>query len=395
MREVVIAGAARTAIGSYGGSLSSLSAVELGRIAAEEAIKRSGISKELIDEVIIGNVLSAGLGQNIARQIAIKAGIPECASAMTINQVCGSGLRTISLAAQVILSGDSDIILVGGTESMSNAPYLLPKARWGYKMGNDSIIDSMVNDGLWDVFNNYHMGITAENVAEKWNISRLEQDSYAFSSQRKAEAAMKQGRFKDEIVPVTIPQRRGEPIVIDTDEYPKPNSTLEGLSKLKPAFKMDGTVTAGNSSGINDGAAMMIIMSKEAADKHNIKPLAKIVSYGYAGVEPEIMGYGPVPASRKALNKAGITVKELDLVEANEAFASQALAVIRELELDMDKTNVNGGAIALGHPIGASGTRIAVTLLYEMLKRKSKLGLATLCIGGGQGSALILEGYNN
>jgi len=392
MREVVIASAARTAIGSFGGSLKDIPAAELGRIAAEEAIKRAGIDKALINEVIVGNVLSAGLGQCVARQVALKAGLPETVPAFSINKVCGSGLRAISLAAQLVMLGDADVVLAGGTENMSAAPFLLNKARWGYRMGNDTLVDEMIIDGLWDIYNNYHMGMTAENIAEQWGITREEQDKFALQSQNRAEKAIKEGRFKDEIVPVVIPQKKGDPIVFDTDEFPRFGTTLEALSKLKPAFKKDGTVTAGNASGINDSAAMVVVMSKEKADELGIKPLAKVLSYGSAGLDPKIMGYGPVPASKTALERAGLTVKDLDLVEANEAFAAQALAVMKGLELDPEKTNVNGGAIALGHPIGASGARILVTLLYEMQKRKAKYGLATLCIGGGMGTALVVEG---
>lgn len=393
MKEVVIVGAARTAIGSFGGALAGMSSVELGRIAAEEAIKRAGIDKGIIEEAIIGNVLSAGAGQNVARQVALNAGLSQESRAMTVNMVCGSGLRAVSLAAQMILLGDADVLLAGGTESMSNAPYLLTKARWGCKMGNETMVDSMIKDGLWDVFNDYHMGITAENIAEKWGISREEQDRFALNSQNKAEKAIKAGVFKEEIAPVYIPQRKGDPICVETDEYPRFGATLDGLAKLKPAFKKDGTVTAGNSSGINDGAAMMLLMSKGKADELGIKPLARIISYGSAGLEPGIMGYGPVPAVKKALDRVGLTVKDMDLIEANEAFAAQSIAVARDLELDSEKVNVNGGAIALGHPIGASGTRIAVTLLYELLRRKAKYGLATLCIGGGLGTALVIERY--
>ncbi|AKL93946.1 acetyl-CoA acetyltransferase ThlA [Clostridium aceticum] len=391
MREIVIVGAARTPIGNFGGSLAKMSAVELGVIAAKEATKRAGITGEMIDEVIVGNVLSAGLGQNIARQIAIKSGLPETTSAMTINKVCGSGLRAVSLAAQIIQSGDAEIVLAGGTESMSNAPYLLDQARWGNKMGHSNVIDSIIQDGLWDAYNNYHMGITAENIAEKWQISREEQDEFAAKSQSKAEMAVKDGNFKEEIVPVVLPQKKGDPIVFDTDEYPKFGTTVESLKKLKPAFKKDGTVTAGNASGINDGAAMLVVMSKEKAEELGLKPLAKIKAYASDGLDPSIMGYGPVPATKKALKKAGMTVDDLDLIEANEAFAAQSLAVAKDLGLDPSKINVNGGAIALGHPIGASGARILVTLLYEMNKREAKTGLATLCIGGGMGTALIVE----
>lgn len=391
MREVVIVGAARTPIGSYGGSLASLSAIDLGVIAAKEAIKRAGIKPEDIDEVILGNVLSAGIGQNPARQVALGAGLPDTTPATTINKVCGSGLRSVSMAAQFIMLGDADIILAGGTESMSNAPYLLPSARWGQRMGDGKIVDYMVHDGLTDIFNNYHMGITAENIAEQWSLTREEQDNFALESQLRAEKAQKEGKFKDEIVPVEVPQRKGDPIVISEDEYPKHGTTIEKLTKLRPAFKKDGTVTAGNASGINDGAAILVVMSKEKADQLGLKPLATIKSYASAGVDPKIMGYGPVPATRKALERAKLTVEDLDLIEANEAFASQSLSVVKDLGLNPEKVNVNGGAIALGHPIGASGARILVTLIHEMIKRDSKTGLATLCIGGGQGTALIVS----
>lgn len=391
MREVVIVGAARTPIGSFGGSLASLSAIDLGVIAAKEAIKRAGIKPEIIDEVIIGNVLSAGLGQNPARQVALGAGLPDTTPATTINKVCGSGLRSISMAAQFIMLGDADVVLAGGTESMSNAPYLMPGARWGQRMGDGKVVDYMVHDGLTDIFNNYHMGITAENIAEQWNLTREDQDKFALESQIRAERAQKEGKFKDEIVPVEVPQRKGDPIVVADDEYPKHGSTIEKLAKLKPAFKKDGTVTAGNASGINDGAAMLIVMSKEKADELGLKPLVKIKSYASAGVDPKIMGYGPVPATRKALERAGITADDLDLVEANEAFAAQSLSVVKDLGLNAEKVNVNGGAIALGHPIGASGARIFISLIYEMNKRDAKTGLATLCIGGGQGTAVIVE----
>jgi acetyl-CoA C-acetyltransferase len=391
MREVVIVGAARTAIGSFGGTLSKLSAVELGTIAAKEAIKRAGIKAAIVEEVIIGNVLSAGLGQNVARQISIHAGISEEASALTINKVCGSGLIAVSMAAQFIMTGDAEVVLAGGTESMSNAPYVLPSNRWGQRMGDGAVVDTMIKDGLWDAFNDYHMGITAENIAEQWNLTREEQDNFALRSQLKAEKAIKEGKFKDEIVPVAVPQRKGEPIIFDTDEYPKMGSTIEKLSNLKPAFKKDGTVTAGNASGINDCAVMFIVMSKDKAEELGLTPLVTIKSYASSGVDPKIMGYGPVPATKKALKKAGITVEDLDLVEANEAFAAQSLAVVKDLGLDIEKVNVNGGAIALGHPVGASGARILITLIYEMIKRDAKTGLATLCIGGGQGTAIIVE----
>lgn len=391
MREVVIVSAARTPIGSFGGSLSGLSAVELGTAAAREAILRSGVDPALIDDVIIGNILSAGLGQNPARQISIFSGIPDNVPAMTINKLCGSGLRAVSMAAQFIMLGDAEIILAGGTESMSNAPYLLPKGRFGYRMGDGKIVDSMVYDGLTEIFNNYHMGVTAENIARRWNISREEQDAFALQSQLKAEAAQKSGRFADEIVPVVIPQRKGDPVIVDADEYPRHGTTLEKLAKLPPAFQKDGTVTAGNASGINDGAAMVLVMSKQKAMELGIKPLATIKSYASVALDPAIMGYGPVPASRKALDRIGYTVDRIDLVEANEAFASQSIAVVRDLGLDPSLVNVNGGAIALGHPIGASGARILTTLLYEMQKRDAKTGLATLCIGGGMGTSLIVE----
>ncbi|MBU3099917.1 MULTISPECIES: acetyl-CoA C-acetyltransferase [Clostridium] len=391
MKEVVIVGAARTAIGSFGGGLSKVSAVEMGTVAAKEAIKRSGVKSELIEEAIIGNVIQAGLGQNVARQIAIKAGLDVSSSALTINKVCGSGLRAVSLAAQIIMCGDAEVVLAGGTESMSNAPYALPNNRWGARMGDGKVVDTMIKDSLWDAFNDYHMGMTAENIAEQWNITREDQDQFALKSQHKAEAAIKGGKFKDEIVPVVIPQRKGDPITFDTDEFPKFGSTIEKLRKLKPAFKKDGTVTAANASGINDGAVMFIVMSKDKADQLGLKPLVTIKSYASAGVDPKIMGYGPVPASKKALEKAGLTVADLDLVEANEAFASQSLAVAKDLGLNPEIVNVNGGALALGHPVGASGGRILISLIYEMIKRDSKTGLATLCIGGGQGTAIIVE----
>jgi acetyl-CoA C-acetyltransferase len=391
MREAVIVSAVRTPIGNFGGSLKDVSAVSLGAIAAKEAIARANVKPEMIDEVIFGNVLQVGLGQNVARQVSIGAGIPIEVPATTINMVCGSGLKTVILAAQAILLGDADIVIAGGTENMSLAPYIMPQARWGSRMGDTAMVDPLIRDGLWDAFNNYHMGITAENIAEQWNISREEQDKFALESQLKAEKATKSGRFKAEIVPIEIPQKKGNPIVVDTDEYPRFGSTIEGLEKLRPAFKKDGTVTAGNSSGINDGAAAVVIMSKEKAEELGLQPLVTIASFASAGLDPKIMGYGPVPASKKALEKAEMTIKEIDLVEANEAFAAQSLAVVKDLELDIEKTNVNGGAIALGHPIGCSGTRILVTLIHEMLRRDAKTGLATLCIGGGQGTALIVK----
>lgn len=391
MREVVIASAVRTAVGSFGGSLKDVSVVDLGAIVIKEALNRAGVKPELVDEVIMGNVLQAGNGQNPARQSAVKAGIPVDVPSFTLNKLCGSGLRSVSLAFQMILSGYNDIIVAGGMESMSRAPYILKDARWGQRMGDGKLVDDMVFDGLTDAFNGYHMGITAENIAEQWNITREMQDTFALNSQLKAENAIKEGKFKDEIVPVIIPQRKGEPKVFDTDEYPKAGVTIESLSKLKPAFKKAGTVTAGNASGINDGAAALVIMSAEKAAELGIKPLAKIVSFGSKGLDPSIMGYGPVPSTREALERAKLTVKDLDLIEANEAFAAQSLAVAKDLEFNMDIVNVNGGAIALGHPIGASGARILVTLIYEMIKRDAKKGLATLCIGGGQGAAAIIE----
>lgn len=391
MREVVIVSAARTPIGSFGGALKDTAAVTLGAVAAKEAIKRAGIDPAIIDEVILGNVLQGGLGQNVARQIAMAAGVPKEVPAMTLNKVCGSGLRTVGLAAQIIRSGDAECILAGGAESMSQSGYIMPAARWGARMGDAKMVDIMINDGLTDAYNNYHMGITAENVVEQWGLSREELDQFAAASQNKAEAAVKAGRFKDEIVPVEIPQRKGDPIVFDTDEYPKYGATVEGMAKLKPAFKKDGAVTAANASGINDGGAALIVMSKEKADALGLKYLCKVVSYASAGVDPSIMGIGPVPASKSALDKAGLSIKDMDLIEANEAFAAQAVAVGKDLGIDPEKLNVNGGAIALGHPIGASGARILITLIYEMMKRDSKYGLATLCIGGGMGTSLIVE----
>jgi acetyl-CoA C-acetyltransferase len=391
MRKVVIVSAARTPIGSFGGALKSLSAVDLGVIAAKEAIKRAKIEPSMIDEVIFGNVLSAGLGQNVARQVSLGSGLVNDTPALTINIVCGSGLRSVSMAAQLIASGDNEIILCGGCESMTNAPYIIPSGRWGQRMNDGKIVDTMVNDGLWDVYNDYHMGITAENVAKQYGISKEDQDKFAAESQSKAEVAQKSGKFADEIVPVVIPQRKGEPIVIDTDEYPRHGSTYDKMAQLKPAFARDGSVTAGNASGINDGAAALIVMSKDKADELGIEYLAEISGHGTVGVDPTIMGVGPVPAVRKALAKANWSVDDLDLIEANEAFAAQALAVGRELKFNPEIVNVNGGAIALGHPIGASGARILTTLLYEMKKRDAKKGLATLCIGGGMGTAVLVQ----
>ena len=391
MREVVIVSAVRTPVGAFGGVFKNVSAVQLGTIVAKEALKRANVDPAIVEEVIFGNVLQAGLGQNVARQISVHAGVPIETPSYTVNKVCGSGLKTVALAAQSIMAGDADIVLVGGTENMSQAPYLLKSARWGQRMGDGSIEDYMVKDGLWDIFNDTHMGITAENIAEKYSFTREEQDNLALVSQNRAEEAIKSGRFKDEIVAVEVPQRRKDPIVVDTDEFPRFGTTIEALGKLRPAFKKDGTVTAGSASGINDGAAAFIVMSKEKAEELGLTPLATIASYASAGVDPSVMGTGPIPASKKALAKIDMTVEDLDLVEANEAFAAQALSVIKELNLDTEITNVNGGAIALGHPIGASGARILVTLLHEMTKRDAKNGLATLCIGGGQGIAMIVK----
>ena len=391
MKEVVIVSAVRTALGSFGGALKNVPAVDLGALVIKEAVEKAGIKPELVEEVLMGNVIQAGLGQNPARQAAVKSGLSENIPSMTINKVCGSGLRTVSLAAQMIKAGDADCIVAGGMENMSAAPYCLPANRWGQRMGDGKVVDTMIKDGLWDAFNDYHMGVTAENIAERWNLTREEQDAFAASSQQKAEAAIKSGRFKDEIVPVVIPQRKGEPKVFDTDEFPRFGTTKEGLAKLRPAFKKDGTVTAGNASGINDGAAAFVIMSAEKAAELGLKVMAKIVSYGSRGLEPAIMGYGPFHATKKALENTNMSVSDFDLIEANEAFAAQSLAVAKDLGFDMEKVNVNGGAIALGHPVGASGARILVTLLHEMEKRDAKKGLATLCIGGGMGTAVIVE----
>ncbi|MBR5926206.1 MAG: acetyl-CoA C-acetyltransferase [Firmicutes bacterium] len=392
MREVVIASAARTAIGSFGGSLKDVPTRTLGAIAIKGAVERAGIKPEQVDEVIMGCVLQGGLGQNVSRQMALDAGIPVEVPTFTINKVCGSGLRAVELAAQIIKAGDADIVVAGGAENMSATAYAFPKGRFGARMGNTPMIDMMVNDGLWEKFNNYHMGMTAENVNEQWGITREQQDEFALISQQRASAAQKAGKFKDEIVPVEIKTKKGV-TVFDQDEFIKHDATAEGLAKLRPAFKPDGgSVTAGNASGINDSGAAVVVMAAEKAAELGIKPLAKIVSYASGGVDPKIMGVGPVPASRKALAKAGLTIADIDLVEANEAFAAQSLAVRKDLGLDPEKTNVNGGAIALGHPIGASGCRILITLLYEMKRRpEAKKGLATLCIGGGMGTALIVE----
>ena len=392
MNKVVIASAARTPVGSFGGAFKTVTAAELGITAAKEALKRANVGPDQVDEAIIGNVLQAGQGQNVARQVVLGAGLSEGTPAITINMVCGSGLRAVSMACQMIKAGDAEIILAGGTESMSQAPFLLTKERWGARMGDGKIVDEMIKDGLWDVYNDYHMGMTAENVAEQFGITREKQDQIAVTSQNRAEKARAEGRFKDEIVPVEVKGRKGKVTVVSEDEYIKEGVTLESISGLKPAFKRDGgTVTAANASGINDGAAMLVIMTEEKAKELGVEPLAEIVSYADAGIDPKIMGTGPIPSSRKALKKAGWTVEDLDLIEANEAFAAQAGAVAQELKLDMDKVNVNGGAIAIGHPIGASGARILTTLLYEMKKRDAKKGLATLCIGGGMGTAVVVQ----
>lgn len=392
MREVVIASAVRTPIGKFGGSLKDVSARKLGAIVIKEALNRAGVDPASVDEVIMGCVLQGGLGQNVSRQMSLDAGVPVEVPTFTINKVCGSGLRAVELAAQIIKAGDADIIVAGGAENMSATAYAMPAARWGARMFDTKMVDMMVNDGLWDAFNGYHMGITAENVAEQWGITREQLDEFSVISQQRAEAAVDSGRFDDEIVPVTIPQRKGDPIVFARDEHLTRGSSMEKVAKLKPAFKKDGgVVTAANASGINDSGAAVVVMSAEKAEELGIKPLCKIVSYASGGVDPSIMGVGPVPASKKALEKAGLTIEDMDLVEANEAFAAQSLAVRKELGLDPEKTNVNGGAIALGHPIGASGCRILVTLIHEMIKRDSKYGLATLCIGGGMGTSLIVE----
>jgi acetyl-CoA C-acetyltransferase len=390
-QEVVIVSAVRTAIGNFNGSLKNVSAVELGAAVIKGALEKAGVKPEQVDEVIMGNVLQAGIGQNPARQSQIQAGIPETSSSLTINKVCGSGMKAVHLAMQAILTGDAEIVVAGGMESMSQAPYLLKNARDGFKMGDQKLIDSMINDGLWCAFNDYHMGITAENVAEKYEVTREQQDEFSAWSQQKAVQAIEDGKFKDEIIPVVIPQRKGDPIVFDTDEFPKKGSTAEKLAKLRPAFKKDGTVTAGNASGINDGAAALVVMSKQKAEELGLEPLVTIKATANAGVDPSIMGIGPVPAVKKALEKAAISLEDIELIEANEAFASQALAVGKELGFKNEILNVNGGAVALGHPIGASGARILVTLIHEMKRRNAKKGLATLCIGGGQGVATIVE----
>ena len=391
MREVVIASAVRTAIGTFGGALKDVPAADLGAIVIKEAVNRAGIKPELVNEVVMGNVIQAGLGQNVARQAAVKAGLPIEIPAMTLNMVCGSGLRSVALAAQMIKAGDCDVVVAGGMENMSRAPYALETTRWGQRMGDGKLVDTMIKDALSDAFNNYHMGVTAENIVKEWGLTREELDEFSLNSQLKAEKAIKEGKFKDEIVPVMVPQRKGEPKVFDTDEGPRFGSTMEGLARLKPCFIKDGKVTAGNSSGINDGAAAFVVMSAEKATELGVTPLATIVSYGHKGLDPAIMGYGPFHATKKALEGAGLTVEDMDLIEANEAFAAQSIAVAKDLHFDMSKVNVNGGAVALGHPVGASGARILVTLLHEMQRRDAKKGLATLCIGGGMGTAMIVE----
>jgi acetyl-CoA C-acetyltransferase len=390
-KEVVIVSAVRTAIGSFQGSLKDVPATKLGALVIKEALAKAGIEPNQVSEVIMGNVLQAGLGQNPARQASIFAGLPETTPSMTINKVCGSGLKAVHLATQAILAGDADIVVAGGMENMSQAPYLLKNARDGFRMGDQKVVDSMISDGLWCAFNDYHMGITAENLCDRYEISREEQDQFSARSQQRAVTAIDAGKFKEEIVPVEIPQRKGDPIIFDTDEYPKRGSSAEKLGGLRPAFKKDGSVTAGNASGINDGAAAIILMSKEKADELGIKPMATIIANASAGVDPSVMGIGPVQAVKNVFLKSGLTMADIDLVEANEAFAAQSIAVDRELAFDHEKLNVNGGAIALGHPIGASGARIFVSLLHEMVKQDAKTGLATLCIGGGQGVATIVK----
>ncbi|MCP8633775.1 acetyl-CoA C-acetyltransferase [Pseudomonas mosselii] len=391
MNEVVIVAATRTAIGSFQGGLANVSAVELGAAVIRQLLAQTQLDPAQVDEVILGQVLTAGAGQNPARQAAVKAGLPFEVPALTLNKVCGSGLKALHLATQAIRCGDAEVVIAGGQESMSLAPYVMPSARTGQRMGHGQLIDSMITDGLWDAFNDYHMGITAENLVDKYALTREQQDAFAAESQRKAVAAIETGRFKDEITPIHIPQKKGEPLVFDTDEQPRPGTTAESLGKLRAAFKKDGSVTAGNASSLNDGAAAVLLMSATKAKALGLPVLAKIAAYASAGVDPAIMGIGPVSATQRCLDKAGWQLADLDLIEANEAFAAQALAVGKQLEWDAAKVNVNGGAIALGHPIGASGCRVLVTLLHEMIKRDAKKGLATLCIGGGQGVALAIE----
>jgi acetyl-CoA C-acetyltransferase len=389
--NIVIVAAGRTAVGNFGGTLSSLSAVDLGAAVVRGLLERSGIAPDQVDEVILGQVLAAASGQNPARQTSITAGLPEKVPAMTINKVCGSGLKAVHLAMQAVACGDAEIVIAGGQESMSQAPHALPKSRDGQRMGDWKLVDTMIVDGLWDAFNQYHMGVTAENIAKKYGFDRGGQDSFAADSQQKAEAAQKAGRFDEEIIPVSIPQRKGDPIVFDKDEFPRHGTTADGLAKLRPAFNREGTVTAGNASGINDGAAAVIVTTESKAKELGLTPMARIVAFASAGVDPAIMGTGPIPASAKCLEKAGWSVADLDLVEANEAFAAQAMSVNQEMGWDLAKVNVNGGAIAIGHPIGASGARVLVSLLHEMQRRDAKKGLATLCIGGGQGVAMAVE----
>ena len=391
MQEVVIVAATRTAIGSFQGALANVSAVDLGAAVIRQLLAQTGLDPAQVDEVIMGQVLTAGAGQNPARQAAIKAGLPFAVPAMTLNKVCGSGLKALHLAAQAIRCGDAEVIIAGGQENMSLANYVMPGARTGLRMGHAQIVDTMISDGLWDAFNDYHMGITAENLAEKYSLTREQQDAFAAASQHKAVAAIEAGRFADEITPILIPQRKGDPLSFATDEQPRAGTTADSLGKLKAAFKKDGSVTAGNASSLNDGAAAVILMSAQKAKALGLPVLAKIAAYANAGVDPAIMGIGPVSATRRCLGKAGWSIDQLDLIEANEAFAAQSLAVAKDLEWDLNKVNVNGGAIALGHPIGASGCRVLVTLLHEMIKRDAKKGLATLCIGGGQGVALAIE----
>lgn len=391
MTEVVIVAAKRSAIGTFGGAFKNVTAVDLGTEVVKAAMDSINLDPKEVQEVVFGNVYSAGNKGNVARQVLIHSGIPQEAHATSVNILCGSGLRAVVSGAQSILLGDSDVVVVGGTENMSRAPYILPDFRFGGRMGDGKIIDTMLHDGLHDAFHDYHMGVTAENIAEKYGISREEQDNLAFESQNRAETAIKNGRFKEEIAPITVPQRRGEPVIVDTDESPRFGTTEETLAKLRPAFKKDGSVTAGNSSGINDGAAALILMSRAKAEELGLEILATIASYGIGGVDPQIMGTGPIPSTQKALKKADMTVGDIELIEANEAFGAQALSVINELGFDRSITNVNGGAIALGHPVGASGARILVTLVHEMLKRDSKSGLATLCVGGGQGVSVIIK----
>ena len=390
MQEVVIVAARRTAVGAFGGSLAGIPASDLGAAVIKDVLAQTGVKPEQVDEVLLGQVLTAGVGQNPARQASIKAGLPDAVPAMTINKVCGSGLKALHLGAQAIMLGDAEVIIAGGQENMSASPHVLPNSRNGQRMGDWKAIDTMVHDGLWDAFNNYHMGITAENLGEKYGVTREEMDAFAAASQQKAAAAIKEGRFKGQIVPIEIPQRKGDPVVFDTDENPREVSA-EKLGTMRPAFKKDGTVTAGNASSLNDGAAVVMLCSADKAKELGLEPLARIKAYSNAGVDPAIMGIGPAPATRRCLEKAGWSIDELDLVEANEAFAAQAISVNKELGWDTDKINVNGGAIALGHPIGASGCRVLVTLVHEMIARDAKKGLATLCIGGGQGVALAIE----